>query len=258
MGSHAGRFGGPVIGAVAASLLAAQPAHADRSLLWNVVTFKCLRHLTKSEAPIPCDSVDVADGWDHGVAYLKDSEGVVRMLAIPTHRVSGIDDASLLTAEEPNYFASAWAGRALVEHRLGRDLPREDFAVTVDSARTSGQDQLFLRIDCVDRDIAASLASYSARLETRWRVMTTDINGRPYWARKLDSTDLSDVSPFRLLADGIDGARGEMGLWSLAAVGADFDGRPGFILLAERAEPGAEAHPPGLQDPSCAIARSRP
>src|SRR5262249_38758343 len=95
----------------AMSVLAAQPALADRNLLWNIVNFKCMRHLTKSEAPIPCDSVDVSAGWDRGVALLKDFDGSARMLAIPTHRVTGIDDSALLTPEEPNYFASAWAAR---------------------------------------------------------------------------------------------------------------------------------------------------
>jgi CDP-diacylglycerol pyrophosphatase len=237
--------------------LTAQPARADRSLLWNIVNFKCLRHLTKSEAPIPCDSVDVSAGWDRGVALLKDSEGTARMLAIPTHQVSGIEDPALLTPEEPNYFASAWAARSAVEWRLRRHLPRDAVAITVDSMAASNQDQLFLRIDCIDKDVAASLASYSGALDTEWRTMTVDLKGRRYWARKLVSNDLSDVSPFRLLADGIGGAKAEMGLWSLAAVGANFSGAPGFILLAHRVEPTAGGHAEGLQDRDCAIARSK-
>lgn len=241
----------------ALALLAAEPARADRSLLWNIVNFKCLRHLTKSEAPIPCDSVDVSTGWDRGVALLKDFDGVARMLAIPTHRVAGIEDAALLTPEEPNYFASAWAGRAAVEWRLGAELPREAVAITVDSMATSNQDQLYLRIDCVDKDVAASLAAYSGAFDTQWRTMTVDLKGRRYWARKLESNDLSDVSPFRLLADGIGGAKTEMGLWSLAAVGANFSGAPGFILLADRTESTAGGHAGDLQDRDCAIARSK-
>ena len=34
--------------------------------------------------------------------------------------------------------------------------------------------------------------------------------GRAYWARRLDSVDLADVSPFRLLADGVAGAKDDM------------------------------------------------
>lgn len=245
--------------AVAAlGMLAAEPARADRNLLWNIVNFKCLRHLTKSEAPIPCDSVDVSKGWDRGVAFLKDFDGVGRMLAIPTHRVSGIEDPALLTPEEPNYFASAWGARGDVAFRLRQGLPREAVAITVNSMVSRSQDQLHLRIDCVDKDIAAVLASYNGALDTQWRVMTVDLKGRRYWARKLELDDLSDVSPFRLLADGIDGAKTEMGLWSVAAVGANFSGKPGFILLADRAEPTGGGHAEDLQDRDCAIARPKP
>jgi CDP-diacylglycerol pyrophosphatase len=243
----------------AIAMLAIQPASAaDRNLLWNIVNFKCLRHLAKSEAPIPCDSVDVSTGWDRGVALLKDFDGVARTLAIPTHPVSGIEDASLLTPEEPNYFASAWAGRRAVEWRLRKGLPREAVAITVDSMASRSQDQLYLQIDCVDKDVAASLASYSGPLDAQWRAMTIDLKGRRYWARKLESDDLSDASPFLLLADGIDGAKNDMGLWSLAAVGANFSGKPGFILLADRANPPVGGRAEDLQDRDCAIARSKP
>jgi CDP-diacylglycerol pyrophosphatase len=245
------------LGVTAMAALGAQPAFADRSLLWNVVNFKCLTHLTKSEAPIPCDSVDVSAGWDHGVALLKDFDGTAGMLVVPTHRVTGTDDAALLTPDEPNYFASAWAARMAVARRLRTDLPREAIAITVDSVAASNQDQLYLRTDCVDKDVAASLASYSNSLDTQWRAMTIDLKGRRYWARKLESNDLSDFSPFQLLAEGINGARTEMGLWSLAAVGANFSDTPGFILLADHAEPSSGGHAEDLQDRQCAIAKSK-
>ena len=254
----AARSAGSIIAIAALGILAAEPAPADRNLLWNIVNFKCLRHLTKSEAPIPCDSVDVSTGWDRGVAYLKDFEGVARELAIPTHRVTGIEDSALLTPGERNYFASAWAGRSDIEWRLKKKLPREAVAITVDSMASRSQDQLYLQIDCIDKDVAASLASYSGALDTQWRPMTIDLKGRRYWARKLDSEDLADVSPFLLLADGIDGAKTDMGLWSLAAVGANFSDKPGFILLADRAEPPAGGRAEDLQDRDCAIARSNP
>ena len=149
-------------------------------------------------------------------------------------------------------------GTGDVEWRLGKELPREAVAITVNSMASRSQDQLHLQIDCIDKDVAASLASYSGALDTQWRPMTIDLKGRRYWARKLESDDLSDASPFLLLADGIDGAKTDMGLWSLAAVGANFSGKPGFILLADRAEPPAGGRAEDLQDRDCAIARSKP
>ena len=237
---------------------AAQSAQADRNLLWNIVNLKCLRHLAKAEAPIPCDSVDVSKGWDNGAALLKGFHGIARMLAIPTHRVTGIEDPALLAPEEFNYFMAAWAARTNVEFRLKHTLPREAVAITVDSMVARDQDQLHLQIDCLDKDVAVALASYPDVLDAQWRPMTVELKGRRYWVRKLDSEDLSDVSPFVLLADGIDGARTEMGLWSLAAVGAVFSGKPGFILLADRADQAAGGRAEDLQDHDCSIAQAKP
>jgi len=84
--------------------------------------------------------------------------------------------------------------------------------------------------------------------------MSVALEGRHYWARRLDSPDLSDVSPFRLLADGVDGAKDRMGMWTLVAIGATFSGgQLGFILLADDAETGG-GHGQDLEDTRCAIA----
>jgi CDP-diacylglycerol pyrophosphatase len=115
------------------------------------------------------------------------------------------------------------------------------------------QDQLHFHVDCLDKDVAAALASYQGALDDQFRPMTVELKGRRYWARRVDSADLSDVSPFRLLADGIEGAKDEMGSWSLAAVGADFSGKPGFILLADRTELIGGGHAEDLQDHDCVI-----
>ncbi len=235
-------------------LFTAQPARADRTTLWNIVALKCLRHFAKAEAPTPCESVDISQGEDRGVALLKDVVGVAQMLAVPTRRVTGIEDPALLAPDAPDYFAAAWEGRVRVEAHLRRRLPREAVGVTVNSMVARSQDQLHLRIDCVDKDVAAALHDYQGPLDEQWRVMTVELKGRRYWARRLDSTDLADASPFRLLAEGVAGAKQEMGQWSLAAIGANFAGKPGFILLADHAELVAGGHAEDLQDHACAIA----
>jgi len=236
--------------------LGAQPAHADRNALWNIVTLKCVRHFEKAEAPIPCEGIDVTGGEDRGYVYLKDLVGVAQMLTLPIQRISGIEDPALLAPDMPNYFAAAWNARANVERHLRRSLPREAIGVAVNSQMMRSQDQLHFHVDCLDKDVAAELISYRSALDDQFRPMTVELKGRHYWARKLDSADLSDVSPFRLLADGIEGARGEMGSWSLAVVGADFSGKPGFVLLADRTELTGGGHAEDLQDHACAITSS--
>jgi CDP-diacylglycerol pyrophosphatase len=241
------------VSALALAVLFVLPAHADRMALWKIVHDKCVVHFEAGEGPAPCDSVDLTGGEDGGVALLKDLNGVAQMLAISTRRVTGIEDPALLEPAAPRYFAAAWAGRAQVEAHLHRPLPREAVAIAINSEFARSQDQLHLHVDCVDKDVAAALASKSGALDAQFRPMAVELKGRRYWARRLDSTDLSGVSPFRLLADGIDGAKGEMGLWSLAAIPASFSGSPGFILLADRSESGRGGHAEDLQDHDCLI-----
>ena len=88
--------------------------------------------------------------------------------------------------------------------------------------------------------------------------MAVELKGRRYWARRLDDSGLSEPSPFRLLADGIEGAQAEMGAWSLILVGATFAGKPGFALLADRRDALSGGHAEYLQDHDCAIAPPSP
>jgi CDP-diacylglycerol pyrophosphatase len=133
--------------------------------------------------------------------------------------------------------------------------PREDVAITVNSQFSRSQDQLHLHIDCLRADVARALAAYAPSLDAQWRPMTEALNGRRYWARRVDSADLHGVDPFRLLAQDMPKARSEMGLWSLAAVPLRFGGEPGFALLADHAELTEGGHAEDLQDHDCALAR---
>jgi CDP-diacylglycerol pyrophosphatase len=58
-----------------------------------------------------------------------------------------------------------------------------------------------------------------------------------------------DADPFTLLADGLEGARAGMGLQTLVVVGAtDPAGRPGFVILTDRADADTGAGGEELQD----------
>ena len=73
-----------------------------------------------------------------------------------------------------------------------------------------------------------------------------------------NSTDLSDAEPLKLLADGLEDAKGHMDAYSLAAIGATFGGKHGFILLADSFSLESGGHAEDLQDHDCAIAGSAP
>jgi CDP-diacylglycerol pyrophosphatase len=244
---------------LAALLLSVAPAHADRTTLWRIVHGLCVVSEETKGSPGPCAVVDLAQGEDRGVALLKDIFGATQYLAIPTGRVTGIEDAKLLAPDAPNYFAFAWKERSAVEAALGHPLPRDTVAIAVNSELSRSQDQLHLHIDCVSLEAAATLKSYLGALDEQWRAMTEPLAGRRYWARRVDSADLFDAAPFRLLADGFPNARAHMGDMTLAIVGATFaSGKPGFVLIAEEASIEGGGHSEDIQDHACAIGRPAP
>ena len=242
---------------VAACVLAFDaPARADPMALWRIVHGACVPHFEAGLGPKPCERVDLDGGVDQGVAILKDLVGVAQMLAIPTRRITGIEDPQMLAPDAPPVFAAAWGAKTLVEARLHRTLPREAVGLAINSKWARSQEQLHVHVDCMAIPVMKALAEYASALDGVWRAMTVPLQGRIYFALRVDSADLVGVDPPRLLADGVGGARAHMGAYSLAAVGATFDGKPGFILLADQFSLEGGGHAEDLQDHDCAIARS--
>jgi CDP-diacylglycerol pyrophosphatase len=233
-------------------------ARADPSALWNIVHGQCVAHIEGGEGPGPCISVDLAGGEKAGVAILKDLAGEAQMLAIPTRRISGIEDPQMLTADAPNIFADAWKAKKDVEGRVHGSLSREQVAIAINSEWRRSQNQLHLHVDCVAKNVADALARFVSLADDAWREAPVKLSGRAYLIRRLDSVDFTDAEPIKLLAAGVDGAKTDMGDYSLAAVGATFDGKPGFILLADKLSPDGGGHAEDLEDHDCAIAGSTP
>ena len=232
-----------------ALVLAAGPAYADRMALWNIVSGACVpAHKDGAALPPPCLEVDGA------TAVIKDRNGVAQLLAIPTARVTGIEDSAILKPDAHNYFAAAWAERGLMRRYLPAAPEREGLVISINSAFSRSQDQLHLHVDCLRADVKTTLVAYAPHLDGQWRPMTEALAGRKYWARRVDSPDLAGVDPFRLLADEMPD-RGDMGHWTLAAVPLAFDGKPGFVLLADRAELLGGGHAEDVADHECGIAK---
>jgi CDP-diacylglycerol pyrophosphatase len=234
------------------------PARADPMALWRIVHGACVPHVETGLGPKPCERVDLDGGVDQGVAILKDLVGIAQMLAIPTRRITGIEDPQMLAANAPPVFAVAWSAKTLVEARLGRALPREAVGLAINSKWARSQEQLHVHVDCMAIPVVKALAEYASALDGVWRAMTVPLHGRIYFARRVDSAELVDVAPLKLLADGVEGARAHMGAYSLAAVGATFDGKPGFVLLTDQFSLEGGGHAEDVQDHDCAIAGSTP
>jgi CDP-diacylglycerol pyrophosphatase len=252
-----------VYGALAFGLLAGcarpspplPPPHLHGQALWDIVHGQCTPHQLQTSDPAPCALVSPGDGGRGGFVVLKDRNGVAQHLLMPTDLITGIEDPRLLSPATPNYFAEAWRARRFVEARLGRPLPRDQVGIAVNSIYGRSQDLLHLHVDCLSLAARDQLRSDAPHIGPGWSRQALVISGHAYRIRRLDGDDLSGVRPFRLLADGLNGASADMGAWTLALVGETSpDGRPGFYLLAERADPlhGEPASSELLLDHACA------
>jgi CDP-diacylglycerol pyrophosphatase len=235
---------------LAALVLLATPRHsaADADALWRIVGDRCIPDQQQNGSPKPCELVDLVAGY----AVLKDLVGDTQFLVIPTVRVSGIDSPEILAPNAPNYWEGAWQARGFVNARAHRELPRDVISLAINSVSGRTQDQLHIHVDCVRRDVQATLQKNAKDIGAHWTALPVKLSGHDYQAMRIDQPDLSRTNPFVLLADGIAGARADMAHYTLVVVGES----SGFVLLAGHASPlsGDSGSGEELQDHACAAA----
>lgn len=231
----------------------------DPSALWKIVSDKCVPHELAARDPSPCTAVDLSQGLDKGFAVLKDINGTAQFLLIPTARLGGIEDPAILGGNATNYWDAAWRARYYVEARLRTNLPRDGFALAINSMTGRTQDQLHIHIDCIRADVRHALRANLDRIGDYWSTFPVPLAGNTYRAIRINHEMLNDVDPFRILADGEGGAQGDMATHTLVLVGETFpDGTTGFVLLDDHADLAAGDRGSGelLEDHACSIAHN--
>jgi CDP-diacylglycerol pyrophosphatase len=231
---------------------------ADPSALWNIVHEQCVPHEEAAHDPLPCTSIDLSQGIGHGFVVLKDIRGVAQFLLIPTARIGGIEDPSILAPDATNYWDAAWRARKDVGGRLATELSRDDFALAINSAVGRTQNQLHIHIDCIRSDVRDVLRANLDRVGDAWAPFPEPLAGHYYQAIRINQENLDRLNPFRVLWDGDELARNDMGMHTLVLVGETFaDNTKGFVLLDDHADPAVGDWGSGemLEDHSCAVAR---
>ncbi|WP_419731223.1 CDP-diacylglycerol diphosphatase [Lichenicola sp.] len=216
-------------------LAVALPPHRawcrDPDALWKIVHGRCVPDMQANHTPAPCVGVDPA-----GSAVLKDIKGASQYLLIPTARITGIEAPEILAPGVPNYFARAWSVTSLVDERVHRRLPREDFALAINSMDGRSQNQLHIHVDCIRPDIHLALDQALPGIGTHWQTLPMPLASHRYRAIWLPGAELGDTDPFQVLARSLADPAHEMGRHTLVLVGADRQGTPGFILLDGQAD----------------------
>lgn len=204
----------------------------DPDALWNIVHGQCVPDQINNGNPSPCTSVDIISGVDKGAAVLKDINGNTHFLLIPTAKITGIESPALLAPEARNYFEDAWQARNNIEN-LKPGLSRDNIGLAINSARSRSQQQLHIHLDFIRPEVRDALKDHLAEIKNSWEPLSVPLNGHQYMAMKVEGEELRE-NPFKLLADGLPGARENMGSQTIVVVGEKFaDGKPGFVILAD-------------------------
>ncbi|HKS32386.1 MAG TPA: CDP-diacylglycerol diphosphatase [Enterobacteriaceae bacterium] len=200
--------------------------HADeRDALRRIVTEQCVPGEIQRQSPAPCAEVSLQNGY----AVMKDRNGPLQYLLMPTWRVNGTESPMLLDPHTPNYFWQAWQARRFLNERRGAPLPDTAVSLTINSRSGRTQNHLHIHISCLRPDVRAQLNAQMAQISTRWLPLSGGLHGNVYLARRVTEAELAQRSPFIMLAEEVPEAREHMGRYALAVARQADDS---FVLLA--------------------------
>ncbi|HEY0209470.1 CDP-diacylglycerol diphosphatase [Acerihabitans sp.] len=239
-----------VIAAIGAGVYYSRAPAGNPDALWQIVSRKCLPGQQRTGQPAPCSEVNLAAGY----VILKDLNGPLQYLLMPTEKMTGMESPPLLKPQTPNFFADAWRARHFLAEKHGAPIPDSALSLAINSRSGRTQNQLHIHISCLRPDVRRQLDGEAAALGTAWRPLGEPLMGHPYLAKRVSAAALTAQSPFLMLAREVPRAADNMGHFTLAMVPLA-DG--GFALLAGERNlwRGNMASAEEIQDHSCAILR---
>lgn len=180
--------------------------------LWRIVSLQCIPNQRDNQNPAPCAKVDVQSGF----VLLKDINGPLQYLLLPTAKMKGMESPELLQAKTANFFWLAWQQRNFMSLRHGSQAPDNVISLTINSTSGRTQNQLHIHISCLRKDVRGQLNQYANTLNDEWQDFPVSLAGNKYIARKISEAEFVKRSPFIMLATQVPQAREHMGRYSLA------------------------------------------
>lgn len=197
----------------------------DRDVLRHIVLEQCVPNQRDNRLPAPCAQVNL----DSGYVLLKDRNGPLQYLLMPTYRINGIESPLLLQSHTPNFLWQAWQSRGVLGKTRGTPLPDNALSLTINSRLGRTQNHFHIHISCLRKDVRLKLDLEAPRISSQWLDLPGGILGHPYLARRVTEAELVQRSPFLMLAEEVPQAREHMGRYGMAMV-HQADGS--FVLLA--------------------------
>jgi CDP-diacylglycerol pyrophosphatase len=200
-----------------------KPSHPDA--LWRIVSQQCLPNQQQRHHPAPCTQVDRAAGF----VVLKDRNGPLQYLLMPTAKITGIESPQLLATTTPNFFQQAWQARRFMAQKYAKPIDDADISLAINSEYGRTQNQLHIHISCLSPAIKSRLTQLAPGVGQRWQSLPGGLLNHDYLARRVTPEQLAQQGAFRLLASGVADAEQHMGRFGLAMTALP-DGD--FLLLA--------------------------
>lgn len=221
---------------------------SERDRLRQIVLDECVPNERDNQVPAPCAQVNLRNGY----ALLKDRNGPLQYLLLPTWRINGIESPLLLKPQTANFFWQAWQSRSVLSKARGDAVPDNAIALTINSRTGRTQNHLHIHISCLRQEVRAKLDQQASRISSQWLAFPGGLAGHTWLARRVTGAELVQRSPFLMLAEEVSGARERMGRYALA-LAQQTDGS--FVLLATERNLLTlnRGYAESLQDHQCAI-----
>ncbi len=238
---------------IAAALWYFWPHSSNPNALWNIISQKCLPNQQSNGKPAPCAQVDEQQGF----VVLKDMNGPLQYLLMPTARITGMESPALLEPTTPNFFSQAWAARHYMAEKYGKPIDDSNVSLAINSQYGRSQNQLHIHISCLLPEVKNRLIKDGAAMGYDWQELPDKLLGHTYLARKVTPAELNQRGAFRILAEGVPEADKKMGHFGMAMVslqGGD------FLLLASERDllKLNNASTEEIQDHDCKVLNPRP
>lgn len=196
----------------------------ESDTLRKIVLEECLPNQQQNQNPSPCAEVKPNAGY----VVLKDLNGPLQYLLMPTYRINGTESPLLTDPSTPNFFWLARQARDFMSKNTASRFPIARFLWRSTPA-PGVRKTIFIFISLVFVLMCAN------NWITIWRTSAAagchcgGLRGHEYLARRVTESELVQRSPFMMLAEEVPEAREHMGSYGLAMVRQSDNS---FVLLA--------------------------
>ncbi|VED10185.1 CDP-diacylglycerol pyrophosphatase [Escherichia coli] len=133
-----------VIAVVAAGMGYWKLTGEESDTLRKIVLEECLPNQQQNQNPSPCAEVKPNAGY----VILKDLNGPLQYLLMPTYRINGTESPLLTDPSTPNFFWLAWQARDFMSKKYGQSVPDRAVSLAINS-RTGRTQNHFIFISLV-------------------------------------------------------------------------------------------------------------